>query len=134
VIVAHWDGYSLNRNNFRIFHDLSTDRMVFLPQGLDQTFQRKEIAAMPEMVGLVAKAVLEVPEFKERFRVRESQLLTNTFQTDVWVRRLREVAAQVRRELETSDPSTATNYISRAASFRRRIQQRLDGLRTELGP
>jgi spore coat protein CotH len=134
VIVAHWDGYSLNRNNFRIFHDLSTDRMVFLPQGLDQTFQRKEIAAMPEMSGLVAKAVLEVPEFRERFRLRESQLLTNTFQTDPWVKRLREVAAQVRRELEVSDPSAAASYVSRAASFRRKIQQRFDGLRTELGP
>jgi spore coat protein H len=134
VIVAHWDGYSLHRNNFRIFHDLSTDRMVFLPQGLDQTFQRKEIAAMPEMAGLVAKAVLEVPEFRERFRLRESQLLTNTFQTEPWVQRLREVAAQVRRELEVSDPATAATYLSRAASFRRRIQQRFDDLRTELAP
>jgi len=134
VIVAHWDGYSLGRNNFRIFHDLSADRMVFLPQGLDQTFQRKNITAMPEMSGLVAKAVLEVPEFRERFRLRESQLLTNTFQTEPWVKRLREVAGQVRRELEVSDPSTATTYVSRAASFRRRIQQRFDGLRTELEP
>ena len=134
VIVAHWDGYSLNRNNFRIFHDLSTDRMVFLPQGLDQTFQRKNITAMPEMSGLVAKAVLEVPEFRERFRSRESQLLTNRFQTEPWVKRLREVAAQVRRELEVSDPSTAASYVSRAASFRRKMQQRFDGLRTELGP
>ena len=134
VIIAHWDGYSIHRNNFRVFHDLSTGRMVFLPQGLDQTFQKKEIGAMPEMAGLVAKAVLEVPEFRERFRVRESQLLTNTFQTDPWVKRLREVAAQVRRELEVSDPSTATNYISRAASFRRRIEQRFDDLRTELAP
>ena len=134
VIVAHWDGYSLNRNNFRIFHDKSTDRMVFLPQGLDQAFQRKNITAMPEMSGLVAKAVLEVPEFRERFRARESQLLTNTFQTEPWVKRLREVAAQVRRELEVSDPSTATSYLSRAASFRRKMQQRFDGLRTEVAP
>ena len=89
---------------------------------------------MPEMSGLVAKAVMEVPEFRERFRQRESQLLTNTFQTDPWVKRLREVAAQVRRELEVSNLSTATSYVSRAASFRRRIQQRFDGLRTELEP
>ncbi len=134
IIIAHWDGYSLHRNNFRIFHDLSTDRMVFLPQGLDQTFQRKEIGAMPEMGGLVAKAVMEVPEFRARFRARESQLLTNTFQTEPWVKRLREVAAQVRRELEASDPSTAAAYLSRAAAFRRRIQKRLDELRTELAP
>ena len=134
VIVAHWDGYSLNRNNFRIFHDLSSDRLVFLPHGLDQTFQRMGIEAMPKMSGLVAKSVLEVPEFRERFLLRESQLLTNTFQTDRWVTRLREVAAQVQRELEVSDPSASTAYISRAASFRRRIQRRFDGLRTELGP
>ncbi len=133
VLVEHWDGYSLGRNNFRIFHDLAADRMVFLPQGLDQTFQRKGIAATPEMSGLVAKAVLEVPEFRERFRLRESQLLTNTLQTEPWVRRLREVAAKVRRELEVSDPSTAASYLSRAASFRRKIQQRFDGLRTQLG-
>ena len=107
--------------------------MVFLPQGLDQTFQRKELTAKPEMSGLVAKAVLEVPEFRERFRLRESQLLTNTFQTEPWVKRLREVAGQVRRELEVSAPSTATNYINRAASFRRNIQQRFESLRTELG-
>ena len=107
--------------------------MVFLPQGLDQTFQRKEIAAMPAMSGLVAQAVLEVPEFRERFRSRESQLLTNTFQTELWVKRLREVAAKVRRELEASEPSTSTNYLNRAASFRRNIEQRFDSLRTELG-
>ena len=83
---------------------------------------------MPAMNGLVAKAVLEVPEFRERFRVRELQLLTNTFQTEPWVKRLREVAGQVRRELEVSDLSKATNYINQAASFRRKIQHRFDGL------
>lgn len=133
VIVAHWDGYSLNRNNFRIFHDRGTDRMVFLPQGLDQTFQRKEIAAMPAMKGLVAKAVLEVPEFAQRFRAREAELLTNTFQAELWVKRLREVAGQVQRELADSEPSTAESYINRAAAYRRRLQQRFAALRTELG-
>ncbi len=132
VITSHWDGYCLGRNNFRIFHDTGADRMVFLPQGLDQTFQRKEIAAVPGMSGLVAKAVLEVPEFKKRFRAREAQLLTNTFQAEPWVRRLREVAAGVRRELVESAPSTSESYINHAASYRRRLQQRLAALRAEL--
>ena len=132
VIVAHWDGYSLGRNNFRIFHDRGTDRMVFLPQGLDQTFQRKNITAEPGMSGLVAKAVLEVPEFRERFRAREVELLTNTFQEELWVKRLREVAGKVRQELVDSESSTAESYLNRAAAYRRRLQQRLTGLRTEL--
>lgn len=132
VITSHWDGYSLGRNNFRIFHDVATDRMVFLPQGLDQTFQRKEIAAVPGMNGLVAKAVLEVPEFKARFRAREAELLTNTFQSDLWVQRLRVVAANVKRELADAAGSTAEDYVKRAAAYRRRMQQRFAALRTEL--
>ena len=132
VITSHWDGYSLGRNNFRVFHDLGTDRMVFLPQGLDQTFQRKEIAAVPGMSGLVAKAVLEVPEFRERFRAREAELLTNTFQVEPWVLRLREVAGKVRRQLAEAEPSTAEAYIKHAASYRRRLQQRLAELRTQM--
>lgn len=132
VIVAHWDGYSLGQNNFRIFHDRGPDWMVFLPQGLDQTFQRKNIPAVPDMSGLVAKAVLEVPEFRERFRAREAELLTNTFQVEPWVKRLREVARKVRRELTETEPSMAESYLDRAAAYRRRIQQRLAALRTEL--
>ncbi|MBK7998998.1 MAG: CotH kinase family protein [Verrucomicrobia bacterium] len=132
VITAHWDGYSLGVNNFRIFHDKATDRMVFLPQGLDQTFQRKEIPAQPDMKGLVAKAVMEVPEYRARFRAREVELLTNTFLVDPWVKRLREVAARVRVELAEVEPSKAEEYIKRAASYRRRIQQRLAVLRQEL--
>lgn len=132
VITSHWDGYSLGPNNFRIFHDKTTDRMVFLPQGLDQTFQRKNISAHPGMKGLVAKAVMEVPEFRARFRARQAELLTNTFLADPWVKRLREVAGRVRNELAKSEASTAEEYIKRAASYRRRIQQRLAELREEL--
>lgn len=132
VITSHWDGYALGVNNFRIFHDKSSDRMVFLPQGLDQTFQRKGISAQPDMKGLVARAVMEVPEYRSRFRAREMELLTNQFRSELLVKRLREVAAKVRREIATFEPSGAEEYLKRAASYRRRIQQRLAELRQEL--
>src|SRR5262249_22890778 len=38
VLTCHWDGYGLNRNNYRLFHNLETDRMIFMPHGLDQMF------------------------------------------------------------------------------------------------
>jgi spore coat protein H len=132
VITSHWDGYSLGVNNFRIFHDKATDRMVFLPQGLDQTFQRKGISLQPDMRGLVARAVMEVPEYRSRFQAREVELLTNAFRSELLVKRLREVAAKVRREIATFEPSGAEEYLKRAASYRRRIQQRIAELRQEL--
>jgi hypothetical protein len=48
------------------------------------------------------------------------------------VKRLREVAGKVRQELAESEPSTAESYLNHAAGYRRRIQQRLAGLRSEL--
>lgn len=132
VIVSHWDGYSLGRNNFRIFHDRAADRMVFLPQGLDQTFQPKNIAAVPSMSGLVAKSVMEIPEFQQRFRAREAQLLTNTLREDLWVKRLRQVAARVQQELEIEGASNSDTYIKQAASYRRRLQKRLAALKADI--
>src|SRR5439155_16770413 len=38
VMLAHWDGYTMNKNNFRVFHDLTSNRLIFLPHGLDQMF------------------------------------------------------------------------------------------------
>lgn len=132
VIVSHWDGYSLGRNNFRVFHDQGTDRMVFLPQGLDQTFQPRNVAAMPRMSGLVARSVLEVPEFRDRFRARQAELLTNTFREEIWIKRLREVAAKVQRGLVTTGAANDDSYIKQAAAYRRRLQKRLVALRTDL--
>lgn len=134
VIVSHWDGYSLGRNNFRIFHDRATDRMVFLTQGLDQTFQPRNIAALPVMSGMVAKAVMEIPEFRDRFRAREAELLTNTFRSEIWVKRLREVAASVQRQWPEAASQNSGSYIQHAASYRRRIQKRLAALQDELMP
>jgi len=133
VILSHWDGYSLGRNNFRIFHDREANRMVFLPQGLDQTFQPRNIAAVPAMSGLVAKSVMEVPEFRQRFRARQMELLTNTRRADIWVKRLRQVAAQVERELEIEGSPQAETYIKQAAAYRRRLQKRLAALNPSPG-
>jgi len=38
AFVVHWDGYCINANNYRVFHDVTRDKMVFIPHGLDQLF------------------------------------------------------------------------------------------------
>ena len=38
VMLCHRDGYSLARNNFRVYQDLDTGKMVFFPHGMDQLF------------------------------------------------------------------------------------------------
>src|SRR6185436_18378648 len=66
IITCHWDGYALNRNNFRVFHDRTSGKLVFMPHGLDQMFgvarASPSMSIQPSMQGLVARAVASTPE------------------------------------------------------------------------
>ena len=47
VMICHRDGYSLARNNYRLYHEPSQDRFVFLPHGMDQLFGRSDFPWRP---------------------------------------------------------------------------------------
>src|SRR4030095_12026026 len=59
VLICHRDGYSLDRNNFRIYHDPTTDKIVFIPHGMDLIFGNPKASLEPQFNGTVAKAVME---------------------------------------------------------------------------
>src|SRR5262249_53168450 len=70
VITWDWDGYPMNRNNYRIYHDPKRNKIVFIPSGMDQMFGDPNGPLFPNIQGAVAKALLETPEGKERYRNR----------------------------------------------------------------
>ena len=37
VLIGHWDGYSVNKNNFYIYHNQKTDRFEYIHYDLDNT-------------------------------------------------------------------------------------------------
>jgi hypothetical protein len=123
VILGHWDGYTLGRNNFRVFHDRETDRLVFLPHGLDQTLQQ-QTPIIPNPNGSVARALLEIPEARRRYTERVSQLLTNVFKVDAITKHVHEVADRVHAVLEKIDPEEAKNYPQLVQQYCRRVQRR----------
>jgi spore coat protein CotH len=61
IMIAHWDGYALNVNNYRLYQNPSSDKMVFIPHGTDQVFQNTGMSPRPQMRGMVAQAVMEIP-------------------------------------------------------------------------
>jgi hypothetical protein len=134
TMLWHWDGYTMHRNNFRIFHDSEADRMVFLPQGLDQILSNPSGPVLPPVSGLVARAVLETPEGRRRYQERAAQLLTNVFQLPTITNRLYEVSAKICAALEESDPGAAAAYRQKVNGLRRRFQQRAASLNRQIFP
>ena len=95
AMLWHWDGYVMNRNNFRIYHDRDSNRMVFLPHGLDQILTKPDGPMFPQAAGLVARSVLEIPEANRRYRERMAQLLTNVFNLVAITNHIHQVADKI---------------------------------------
>lgn len=135
MILWHWDGYTMHRNNFRIFHDRTTDRMVFFPQGMDQMLNRPSDSVFPNQPGgLVARSVLEVPELRERYRARVAEITTNIFNADAISSRIYEVSIKVQEALNEVDPDAAAAHPQMAAGLRRRVRARANYLERLIRP
>jgi hypothetical protein len=135
VMLCHWDGYALNKNNWRLFHDLDSNRMVFIPHGVDQTFgvgQHREGSILPPMSGVVASTVLSTAEGRKRYRQKLSQLYTNVLRTDEIFSRIDEVQAELTPALSELDSSAARNQEHQAAWLKQRILRRSEDLRRQL--
>ena len=82
IMTWNWDGYVMNRNNYRIYHNLDSGKLVFLPHGMDQMFWEVNQRIIPQpdrFNALVAKALMETEEGKEAYLRRFKSLYTNVF-------------------------------------------------------
>src|SRR2546421_11455741 len=95
ALLWNWDGYALNRNNYRLFHDLDTDRFIFFPHGMDQMFWKPDGPIMPGMKGLVAESVIAIPECRRRYLERVSELMNGVIRPEALTNRVNELARQI---------------------------------------
>jgi spore coat protein CotH len=136
VMECDWDGYAMNHNNWRLFHDLDSNKMVFFPHGLDQMFgverTSPECNILPRMQGRVARAVLATPEGKRRYFQRMSQLYTNVWHVEAILKRVDQLSAVIRPVLAETSSSSARYHDSEVENLKERISQRDESLRRQL--
>ncbi len=102
VIQVHWDGYTMNRNNYRVYHDMDSNRMVFMPHGMDQMFgtggrgDNLQRTLIPPLNGIVSSAVLGTTEGRTRYLQRLTEIRTNVFKVDELNARVRQIGERIR--------------------------------------
>ena len=128
VMTCHWDGYCLNRNNYRVFHDRKTGKMVFLPHGMDQTFgtgrSHPRETIRPQMSGLVARSVLGTPEGRARYLERIASLSAQVFVEEKLTNRLWELARKLQPTLAALSPDAAAWHRTMVQDYADRIGER----------
>ena len=115
VMAWHWDGYGMKSNNYRIYHDPKTDKLVFIPHGMDQMFGvpwgDMRGAISPPMGALVSRALFEVPEMRKRDYRRVGELSSTIFTAEKMTKRIDEctsVCARPRPRSTRNSPSNST--------------------------
>ena len=103
VMLAHRDGYCLARNNFKLYQDIESRRIVFLPQGMDQLFGVEELPWEPHMAGLVARAILEVPAGKEQYSDQFRSLFATAFRPGHLTNRVAQIIEPLSQTLNESE-------------------------------
>ncbi len=117
VLMWNWDGYGLNRNNYRMFHDLGANRIVFIPHGMDQMFWKANGPMVTGRAGLVAKSLLETPPGRELYLQRFREIRADLIDVRALTNRVAELTARLQPALRQRGVGAAAQQQAGAQQF-----------------
>ncbi len=124
MLTSDWDGYPSKCNNYRIYHDPKTDKMTFIPSGMDQMFGDTNWPIEPGWGGSVARALMETKEGKKRYRARLREIMAKVYNVDELVKRLDELEAVVQPALAAVDAGAGRDYKNQVNRLRHAVKER----------
>jgi len=125
VLTGHHDGYTMDRNNYRIYHDPTSGQMVFLPHGMDELFTKADEPLIPDWKGLVAKAVLTSPTGQRQYLDKMSSLLSTSCKAETIQGHVDDLSALIRPVLAEHDSGVTKAFDDAVAKLRERIGKRV---------
>lgn len=123
VLVDHRDGYSMDRNNFRLYHNPADDRFVFIPHGLDGLFNSTALTPSRHFSSLIASSLLEMPEGKQGYNKRHTELARNFFSSEKVLKRIDELWEEIRKEAPAETVSAVIELKTTVKVRIRSVQQ-----------
>jgi len=128
VLLGHTNGYALGKARYRIYNDPGTGLLVFMPHGIENVFTRFDAPITLNMKGMLAKAILETPEGKKRYREHLNKLLSKTFKLDLTQARIKELAAKAKPALKEgadAHDKAVKDLLDRVAARHKFLEQQL---------
>jgi len=127
ALTAHWDGYCSQVNNYRVYHDPASDRLIFLPHGTDQLFGNDGFPLVLEH-GMVARAIATDPEARARYLDRLTELRRKVFTPDNLNRTLDAISARLAPLMAEVGDGDARRHKEQTESLRRRLLDRAESV------
>lgn len=122
VMIGHWDGYTLNPNNYRLYFGRREPRGVFIIHGADQVFQDATASIFSSPQGTVARVVLSEPVWRKKYRDRMKELLPIFHPPTALVARVRARAARLRPVVART---MSASFVRKLAARQRELEGRV---------
>jgi spore coat protein H len=131
-ITWDWDGYPFKCNNYRIYHNPATNKVTFIPSGMDQMFWEPNGPALPGFGGMVAQGVVSTAEGKKRYYARMREIMKTVFKPEDLGKRLDDLEKRVQPALASVDAGAGRDYKNQVNRLRENIKQRFKSIEAEL--
>ena len=132
VLMGHHDGYTMDKNGYRVYHDPASGQLVFLPHGLDQLFMKTDEPLIPDWKGMVAKAVLTTPAGQRQYLEKMAALLASGAKPEVMQREIGNLSALIRPALMERNASATKAFDDAVAKLRQNVIGRLAFIEQQL--
>jgi hypothetical protein len=133
MLCCHWDGYVRNRNNYRIyFNPANGNRACFIPHGMDQMFGDPNF----DLLGggsLVSNAMLQVPEFRARYREILQEKSALFVPADKLVERIEEHRQHLMTVIKEFNPGWSNDVGNQINGLKDRMRERAKSVARQLG-
>jgi spore coat protein H len=126
MLTCHWDGYCRNRNNYRLHFNAANGKAIFIPHGMDQMFGDPNFPLF-DLGGIVGSGVMQVPEFRQRYRKRLEELAP-LFEPEKLGPVVDGVSQRLRPLLEAMNKDQASGYLGNMQGVKDRLNQRYQGI------
>jgi spore coat protein H len=132
VLCCDWDGYTRNRNNYRLYHDPKSDKFVFFAHGKDQMFGNAQDALIHGWGGLCARRLFETEDGKKRYLKTLKEVFEKHYDVKKIHERIDSLTPRVVEALEKVNKDWAQQFKDEARNEKQRIKDRYDWVKNEL--
>jgi spore coat protein CotH len=133
VLTCDWDGYTRNRNNYRIYKDPKTEKFVFFAHGKDQLFGNTGDALIHGWGGLCARRLFETDAGRKRYTETLKSVFAKQFDIKTIDARIDALTPRVVKALESVNKDWARDFANEAKQEKARIKARIEWVKEELG-
>ena len=131
AMIGHWDGYSGNRNNFRLWCGSGPERSRFLPHGMDQLFGEIDASVLAHPSAIAASTVQQHGAWRQLYRERLKALLP-LFRSSALSKKIKARAAPLQKALKALDRDLAARHKRAVRNLISKVEARYKNLQKQV--